>query len=246
MEISESNDELAGRVAVVAGGGGAFGMAIATALSRLGATVIIADRSEAIVSLSSLDPSIRTYDLDLTDEIEVGSLFSSLEREYARLDVMVHTVGMFIRRDISEISQAEWDATLAVNLRSFFLCTQAAIRSMRARNEGRIIGITSSIGTVGRPQSSAYAASKAAMQAFTRAVAVDLAATGITINCIGPGITESPLMRGANSDEEIAASLARSGRPVSSPEAIVGPIRYLLSEATRTVSGTTLWMRPPR
>ena len=167
-------------------------------------------------------------------------------RSHEGLDVMIHTIGMYVRHDISEISQAEWDATLAVNLRSFFLCTQAAIRSMAARNEGRIIGITSSIGTVGRPRSAAYAASKAAMQAFTRAVAVDLVATGITINCIGPGITESQLMRGANSAEKIAASLTRSGRPVSSPEAIVGPVRYLLSEATRTVSGTTLWMRPPR
>lgn len=246
MEIPESNDELAGKVALVAGGGGAFGLAISRALTQLGATVIIADRSVAVSSLTPLGPLTRTYEVDLTHEREVGSLFSRVEDEFDRLDIMVHTVGMFIRHDVSEISQAEWDATLAVNLRSFFLCTKAAIRSMATRNEGRIIGITSSIGTVGRPRSAAYAASKAAMQAFTRAVAVDLSSTGITINCIGPGITESPLMRGANSEEEVAASLAHSGRPVSSPEAIVGPIRYLLSEATRTVSGTTLWMRPPR
>ena len=143
------------------------------------------------------------------------------------------------------MSPEQWDETQDANVRSFFLCTRAALGTMLQQGDGRIIGLGSGIGVVGRPRSAAYAASKAALMAFTRAIAAEIGNCGVTINCISPGITESPMMRGANSDDEVRASIARTGRPVTDPSALVEPVMFLLSPASAAISGTTMWLRPP-
>ena len=108
------------------------------------------------------------------------------------------------------------------------------------------MGLASGLAVAPRTRSSAYVASKAGLMAFVRAVATELAGENVTINCLSPGLTESPMMRGANSDEDVAASVARSGRLPAQPSEIVPPLMYLLGSDAKYVSGTTLWMRPPR
>lgn len=242
--------DLAGKVALVIGGAGAIGSAVATALAKGGASVAIADASkstgEAWARIQKESGGTGgAYYVDLTKADEIEAVFQQVENEYGRLDVMVHAAGIYVRRSLLEMSPEDWDQTLDINMRSFFLCTREAVKRMITSGEGRIVGITSGMGVAGRARSSSYAASKAAMIVFTKSIAMELADTNITINCIGPGITDSPLMRNANTDAEIRQSEARLGRPIGQPENVVGPVLYLLSEATKTVSGTTVWMRSP-
>ena len=241
---------LKGKVAIIIGGAGAIWSAIATGISKVGATVAIADTSESIEAAwnrihRETGGEGGTIRVDLTKHVEIEKCFRELSTRFGPADIMVHAAGIYVRQGLLEISAADWDQTLDVNMRSFFLCTKAAVEQMMPRNEGRIIGITSGMGVAGRERSSAYSASKAAMIVFTKSVAMELAGTGITINLVGPGITDSPLMRNANSEEEIRRSESRLGRPLGSPERVIGPVLYLLSDATKTVSGTTLWMRAP-
>ena len=244
------NTHLTGKVAVVIGGAGAIGSAIAAALSREGATVIIADASNATSEVWSrihteTGGGGRALNVDLTIADEIEAVFAKVHQEFGRLDVLVHAAGIFVRKSLLEMSPQDWDQTQDINMRSFFLCTKAAVKEMMNRGEGRIIGITSGMSVIGAARSSAYSASKAAMVAFMRSVSKELGYKGITINCIGPGITDSPLMRNANTEEEIEESIKRAGRPIGLPEDIVGPVLYLLSDATKSVSGTTLWMKSP-
>ncbi|TAN31188.1 MAG: SDR family oxidoreductase [Actinomycetota bacterium] len=249
-EPTAIDPQLSGKVAVVVGGAGAIGSAIASALSRQGATVVIADAAPTTEEVWSriqkeTGRNGRTLRVDLTKADEIESAFSTVHDDFNRLDILVHAAGIYLRRGLLEMTPEEWDQTQAVNVRSFFLCAKAAAREMMARGEGRIIGITSGMAVAGRERSSAYSASKAAMIAFAKSVAPELSSTGITINCIGPGITDTPLMRNANTEEEIKQSAARLGRPISTPDNVVGPVLYLLSDATKLVSGTTVWMKSP-
>ncbi len=247
---SPLNAHLQGKVAVVIGGAGAIGSAIAAALSKGGATVAIADASPSSSQVWSRIHNItggkgRSMKVDLTNSREIESCFRAVHDEFGAADIMVHAAGIYVRKGLLEMSVEDWDQTLDINMRSFFLCTKAAVQQMMPKGEGRIIGITSGMGVSGRARSSSYSASKAAMIVFAKSIALELANTGITINCIGPGITDSPLMRNANTEEEMRQSEQKLGRPIGSPENVVGPVLYLLGEATRTVSGTTLWMRVP-
>lgn len=243
-------EALTGQVAVVAGGAGAIGRAIGAGLLAAGASVVLADRSREVANVAA-DLAVRHggsalgLQANLADADDVASVFEKTVRVHGGLYALIHAAGIYPRIRILDLSAAVWDETQGANVRSFFLCTQAALRTMLPQRDGRIIGLGSGIGVVGRARSSAYAASKAALMAFTRAVAAELGDCGVTINCISPGITESPMMRGANSDDEIRASIARTGRPVTEPSALVEPVMFLLSPASASISGTTLWLRPP-
>lgn len=242
--------DLSGRVAFVAGGAGAIGRAVAGGLAGAGASVVLGDLSSevdktwAAIASEHNGPG-RGVRVDLAEAGEVESVLTGVKDEFGRLDILIYAAGIFPRRGLLELPVEEWDRTQAVNLRGFFLSTKAAVAAMLPQEEGRIIGFASGLGVVGRSRGAAYASSKAAMVAFTRSVAAELRGTGITINCIGPGITESPMMRGANSEDEIQAAVRSSGRQVAVPADLVGPVLFLLGPAARTISGTTLWMCNP-
>ncbi|NNN19144.1 MAG: SDR family oxidoreductase [Acidimicrobiaceae bacterium] len=243
-------NRLQGKIAMVAGGAGAIGSAIAAALSREEATVVIADASSKVHDVWSqihneTGGNGRALRVNLRNAEEIESAFATIHDEFGRLDILIHAAGIYLRKGLLEMTPEEWDQTQDVNIRSFFLCAKSAVREMMPHGEGRIIGITSGMGVAGKERSSAYASSKAAMVAFAKSIAQELSSTNITINCIGPGITDSPLMRNANTEEEIKQSMARLGRPIATPDNVVGPVLYLLSDATKTVSGTTVWMKSP-
>jgi 3-oxoacyl-[acyl-carrier protein] reductase len=238
------------RVVLVAGGAGAIGRAIAAGLAAAGADVVLADRSPEVADIAAEiaaphGRSVLGLRANLADAEDVAAVVAETVRTRGGLHALVHAAGVYPRIGLLDLSPEQWDETQEANVKSFFLCTQAALRTMLPQRDGRIIGLGSGIGVAGRARSSAYAASKAALMAFTRAAAAELGDCGVTINCISPGITESPMMRGANSDEEVRASIARTGRPVTDPSALVEPVMFLLSPGSAAISGTTLWLRPP-
>ncbi len=248
--MTESH-ELRGKGAIVVGGAGAIGRAIAAGLVDIGMNVVVVDVVDTIEMVAQAlgrGPLAEVIGIqaDVSDEQEVDRVFNETYRTIGNPYALIHAAGVYPRKALLDLEARDWDATQAVNLRSFFLCTRSAVRMMRDGGEGRIIGIGSGLAVAPRPRSSAYVASKAGLMAFVRAVAIELGGENVTINCLSPGLTESPMMRGANSDEDVAASVARTGRLPAQPSEILSPLLYLLGSDAQLVSGTTLWMRPPR
>lgn len=242
---------------VVAGGAGAIGSAVARGLVLEGATVALVDVSARVHDVAAeLEQLWRDHYGDrkgavVAIQADVSNV-ADVERAYAEattalgdIYALLHCVGIFPRASLLDLSAEEWDRVLDINTRSFFLCAKVALADMLTRGRGRVVGMGSGVGVVGKPRSSAYAASKAAVMAFTRAVASELGHVDVTINCLSPGITESPMMRGANTDDEVRGVVARTGRPVTDPGELVAPILFLLSPAGRSVCGTSLWLHNP-
>jgi NAD(P)-dependent dehydrogenase (short-subunit alcohol dehydrogenase family) len=158
------------------------------------------------------------------------------------LTVLVNNAGIFPRSPVLDLEEAEWQRVQDVNLKGTFLCAQAAARVMRERGAGgRIVNVTSGAAFVSSPQGAAYAASKAGIVAFTRVLALELAADKITVNAVAPGFTDTAQPRSFFSDEDLAAIAKRipAGR-LAEPEEIVPAVLFLCSEAAAYVTGQTI------
>ena len=243
--------ELQGKGAIVVGGAGAIGRAIAAGLVSIGMNVVVVDVVDEIGAVAhelgrGASSEVVGLQADVADEHEVDRVFTETHYSLGNPYALIHAAGVYPRSALVDLGTNEWDATQAVNLRSFFLCTRSAVRMMRDEGEGRIVGLASGLAVAPRARSSAYVASKAGLMAFVGAVAAELVGENVTVNCLSPGLTESPMMRTANTDKDVGASIERSGRLPTQPSEILSPLMYLLSSDARNVSGTTLWMRPPR
>ena len=149
---------------------------------------------------------------------------------------------------VVDMPEQEWDRVMRINLKGVFLCAQAAAKHMISRKEGRILSIASGRGVAGAPRSAHYAASKAGVIAFTKSLAVELAADNITVNCVCPGATDTPMSRIGYTSEQFQK---REEIPplmdgLTHKFEIVGLVRYLLSDATKFVTGQTFFLRTPK
>ena len=233
------------RVAFITGGASGIGRAIAAGLTREGARVVIGDidaQADAVAREIGAAMSIR---VDVTEAARVESAIEDIVRKLGGLHILGNVAGIYRRATVAEMTPKQWDETLDANLKSAFLCAHYALPHMLRQRYGRIISIASGLGVRGAPRSSAYAASKAGLMAFTKSLSVEVFDQGVSVNCIAPGITDTPLMRNANTPEEIQATVGRTGRPLGQPEDVVAPFLFLVSDAARTISGVTLWMRNP-
>jgi 3-oxoacyl-[acyl-carrier protein] reductase len=183
--------------------------------------------------------------VDVTAPDQVEAAIERVAATLGGLHILGNVAGIYRRASVAEMTPEQWDETLDANLKSAFLCTHFALRPMLRQRYGRVISIASGLGVRGAARSSAYAASKAGLMAFTKSVSFEVFDDGVTVNCIAPGITDTPLMRNANTPKEIEATVTRSGRPLATAEDAVAPFLFLISDAARTVSGVTLWMREP-
>lgn len=242
--------DVAGRIALVTGGASGIGRALATALAANGAQVLIADRDPRVTEVAEgvaveTGGRIEGLALDVTNEREVEGTMGEVVRRFGRLEILANVAGIYRRRPLLEMSPADWDETIGVNLRGVFLCTRYAAPFMVEQRFGRIVNIASGLAVRGQPRTAHYAASKGGVMAFTTAVARELEADNVTINCIAPGFTDTPATRAAHTEQELAAAIARTGRPLGQPEEIAGTFLFLVGEAARTITGSTLWMRQP-
>ena len=233
------------QVAFVTGGASGIGRAIAAALAREGVRVAIGDIDPEVESVARNIGAVMGIPVDVTGPDQVEAAIEDIVRALGGLHILGNIAGIYRKAAAADMTPQQWDETLDANLKSAFLCTRFALPHMLRQRYGRIINIASGIGVRGAPRSSAYAASKAGLMAFTKSVSLEVFDEGVTINCIAPGITDTPLMRNANTPEEIQATVTRSGRPLATPADAVAPFLFLISDAARTVSGVTLWMRNP-
>jgi 3-oxoacyl-[acyl-carrier protein] reductase len=196
---------LAGRTALVVGGGSGIGRAIAEAFTAAGADVVAADRKNAQVVI------------DVTDEESVRTAVAEASARLGRIDVLVNSAGILTESPLVEMDLATWSATLAVDLTGVFLCCRHVVPGMVERGFGRVINIASQLGIKGGRDLTHYSAAKAGVIGLTKSLALEVAAHGVLVNAIAPGPIETPLVEGITEEWKAAKRkelpLGRFGLP---------------------------------
>jgi 3-oxoacyl-[acyl-carrier protein] reductase len=223
--------EASGEVIVVTGGANGIGRAIAVAVARIGAKVVVCDVDVAAMqAVAAEQGNIAVETLDVGDRDAVMAMFSKIERDYGRIDGLVCAAAVQPRHLVHETSPEEWRRVMAINLDGVVWCYQAAIKGMIARRSGSIVAFTSGLANQGWPQASAYAATKAGLIAFTKSAAKEVAQYRVKFNLISPGVIDTLQYRAANEGADHQKWLASTG--VGTPEDVVGPLLFLLSDAS--------------
>ncbi|MEJ0052262.1 MAG: 3-oxoacyl-[acyl-carrier-protein] reductase [Methylovirgula sp.] len=234
--------DLSGRMALVTGASGGLGSAIARALHHQGATVTLTGtREEALQTLAAeLKERVYVVPCNLADPAAVEQLVPEAEAAMGGIDVLVNNAGLTRDGLMMRMKDADWDNVLAVNLTATFRLARAALKPMLKRRCGRIISITSVVGVTGNSGQANYAASKAGMIGLSKSLAREVAARGVTVNCVAPGFIESP-MTDVLTDAQKSAILSTvpTGRLGSAAE-IAGAVVYLASSEAAYVTGETL------
>jgi 3-oxoacyl-[acyl-carrier protein] reductase len=227
--------EAEGDVIVVTGGANGIGRALACAAAAVGARVVVCDVDEPAMAQLSSVAGISTRRLDVSDRSEVFKAIADVEREFGRIDGLVCAAAIQPRTAAHRMPPTEWDRVLRINLDGVVWCYQAAIAGMIERHSGSIIAFTSGLAQQGWPEASAYAASKAALIAFAKSAAKEVAQHRVRFNLIAPGVIDTPQYRSANVGADDARWRGSVG--VGQPDDAVGPLMFLLSDqATMTAS----------
>jgi NAD(P)-dependent dehydrogenase (short-subunit alcohol dehydrogenase family) len=233
---------LTGRAVLVVGAGG-IGSACIAAFREVGARVGAVDASAA--NLEAVEGNLRVaIRADVTAESEVEAAVDTAAEALGGLDVLVHAVGVNVRKPILEFGPGEWERLLATNLTSAFLLGRAAGRSMTARGYGRLIFLSSVAGRMAHRNHGPYAATKGGLDQLLRVMAHEWAGDGVTVNGIAPGYTETDLTSAHLSKTGVRGqleSLVPAGR-LGGVDDIVGPVLFLASERARFVTGQVLYV----
>ena len=240
--------QLTGKVAVVTGGNGGIGLAMARALAQAGAKVVIAGRDAdksavAVKALITEGLQADATEVDVTDEAAVQRLFDTVLQQHGALHILVNNAGTSIRRQPQDLSLADWQTVIDTNLTSAFLCSRAAYAPMRKAGGGKVINIGSMLSIFGAPYASAYGASKGGVVQFTRSLATAWAADNIQCNAVLPGWIDTDLTRKARDQvpglHERVLGRTPAGR-WGLPGDLSGIAVFLASSASDFVTGAAI------
>jgi NAD(P)-dependent dehydrogenase (short-subunit alcohol dehydrogenase family) len=219
------------RVAIVTGAASGIGAATAARLTADGYAVVPIDRGQ----------------MDVTEPGAAERAVAAARERYGRLDVLVPAAGIVRRHTVLETSDEEWDEVVAVNLTAVFRWCRAAIPELRSGGGGAIVTVGSGWGLVAGPRAASYAATKAAVVNLTRALAIDHGRDGLRVNCVCPGDTDTPMLRGElrelGLDPEAAIAESAAARPLGrivTADEVAAAIAFLASDAASGITGTTL------
>jgi 3-oxoacyl-[acyl-carrier protein] reductase len=217
--------DLSARVALVTGASRGIGAAVALMLAEAGAAVAVnyreraADAEVVVAKIKSGGGRAIAVAADVSQSAAVTAMVERIARELGPIDILVNNAGIAIVRGVDELSESDFDRTIMVNLKSAFLCTQAVLSSMRARQWGRIVNITSGAARGAGAIGPHYNASKAGMEGLTRGYAARLVKEGITVNNVAPSLIETDMMKG-RTDLARNIPLGRMGRPEEVAQAV--------------------------
>jgi NAD(P)-dependent dehydrogenase (short-subunit alcohol dehydrogenase family) len=238
---------LAGRVCVVTGAGQGIGRGIAIRLAEEGADVAVVDVAtdsgeETARLVRALGRHAVAVPADVSQKAQVEAMVTATLGQFGKIDVLVNNAGVMMERPLLEISEDDWDRMLDINLKGPFLCSQAVVKYfLKSGTKGKIVNLASVESTVAFPNSVPYAASKGGVAMLTKAMSLDLAAHGITVNAVGPGSTDTgrnfrdPARR---AEYEAIIPMHRLGTPRDVANAIV----FLASDDADYVTGHILYV----
>jgi len=243
--------KLRGKTALVTGGGRGIGRAIALGLAQEGAQVavldILADNAAAVVrEIEATGVKALALPADLTKRAQVDRAVADTLAQFGQIDILVNNAGWDRMEMFLESEEETWDKIIAINFKGLLYVCKAALPSMVARGQGKVISIASDAGRAGSTGEAVYAGTKGAIIAFSKTLAREMARHKITVNVVCPGLTETPLLQGIREQspktEKVIEAVTRAiplGR-VGQPEDIAGAVVYLASPAADFVTGQTL------
>lgn len=241
------------KVAIVTGGGSGIGRATSLRFAAEGARVVVADIN--LVAASAVADEARSaggqaipVEVNVADRASVDSLVERTLAEYGRLDILINNAGinrdaLFLRLkdgEVKKMSEEQWDAVIAVNLKGTFLCSQAAALPMMRQNYGRIVN-TSSVAVLGNIGQANYSASKAGVIGLTRTLALELARYNITVNCVAPGATKTQMTAGIPDNLREALIQKIPLRRMAEPEEIASLHLFLASDEAAYITGQVIF-----
>jgi 3-oxoacyl-[acyl-carrier protein] reductase len=234
--------DLTGKVALVTGASGGIGGGIAKALHSRGATIVASGtRDEALQSLrGELGDRVHTVLCNLSDPASVEALPKSAEAATGSIDILVNNAGITRDNLFMRMKDEEWDTVIAVNLTASFRLSRAVLRGMMKKRWGRIISVTSVVGTTGNPGQGNYAAAKAGLVGMTKSLAAEVASRNITVNCVAPGFIATPMTDALNESQRAALMPRIPAGRMGTVEDVAAAIVYLASDESAYVTGQTL------
>jgi 3-oxoacyl-[acyl-carrier protein] reductase len=234
------------KVALITGGGGGIGSAIARRLAREGAKIAVADIDGETAKSRAAEIAGQGYEAipiiaDVTNKHSVQQMVQATLRRWGKLDILVNVAGGAQIKPVVDIEDSDWDHIIDMNLKSVFLCSQAVLPTMIKQRYGKIVSISSIYGFTGNATRSSYAAAKAGVAVFTKSLALEVVNDHINVNAIAPGRVATARVRGHYSDEEWAEQVALipMGRP-GTPEEIASATLFLVLDENEYITGQTI------
>lgn len=233
---------LAEQVALVTGASRGIGKAIAESLVAQGAFVIGTATSDNGASAISnyLGDNGKGIALNVTDSEQTAETIKALEKEYGKIDILVNNAGITRDNLMMRMKDDEWDAVINTNLSAVFRVCKSVIRGMMKRRNGRIINISSVVGTTGNPGQVNYCAAKAGLVGFSKSLAKEVAARGITVNCVAPGFIDTDMTKSLTEDQKQAIFANIPSERLGKPEEVAAAVSFLASPGAAYITGETI------
>ena len=248
-QIFEKIFDLKDKVGIITGASSGIGLAVAQTLGYAGVKIAVVNRTkttgkEAAAGLNDEGIEAKAFPCDVSSKEDVEAMVAAVEQILGPVDILVNSAGINIRKKALEFDLAEWNQILDINLKGTFLACQAVGRRMVERRCGRIVNISSVAASIGLTDRAPYCASKGGISQLTKVLAIEWAASGVTVNAIGPGYVRTPLITGLMEDwgfQKMIESQVPMKR-IAETEDLQGILLVLCSKAGAYITGQTIYV----